>query len=425
MAASSKSTNMIRRTILNNRLAAQISNIGEGSSRTIRPFAFGSFRGIHISARLPTITASDTRHRPTLRPHQLSASHTRVNGQPPIGKRTIFIQTETTPNPDALKFIPNHRVLPEGFTTSFLEYLSPRSTLAPPHPSSLAANLFNVDGVQSVFFGTDFITVTKAGDANWAHIKPEVFSLITQAVTSGEAIVTTVAKTGENAHEADAGDSLSYNEEDDEVVSMIKELLETRIRPAIQEDGGDIEFRGFENGIVMLKLRGACRTCDSSTVTLRNGIESMLMHYVSIIIPYNSSPCISNTKTNGIFAAHRSKKFRALSKPSMRRRRSPCTNLPSSRRSSDSRRAPRRLLRRLWIRLLEDEPSFVLLKAGRANSYVLIMYNMDIISQDSMMNEIVLRNSSSNHSKYLYSSWVLLRTRSYLKTSRGVAPDNC
>ncbi|BCS18779.1 NifU family protein [Aspergillus puulaauensis] len=280
MAATSTSANMIRRTVLNNRLGSQISNLAEGSPRAIRPFASGSIRSIHNSARLPTITASEVRHRPTLRPHQLSAAHTRINGQPPIGKRTIFIQTETTPNPDAMKFIPNHRVLPEDFTTSFLEYLSPRSTLAPPHPSSLAANLFNVDGVQSIFFGPDFITVTKASDANWAHIKPEVFSLVTQAVTSGEAIVSTVAKSGENAQKGGEEDSLGYNEEDDEVVSMIKELLETRIRPAIQEDGGDIEFRGFENGIVMLKLRGACRTCDSSTVTLRNGIESMLMHYI-------------------------------------------------------------------------------------------------------------------------------------------------
>lgn len=106
--------------------------------------------------------------------------------------------------------------------------------------------------------------------------------MITQAVTAGENIVNTVAKPGEeHAQEGGEAESLSYNEEDDEVVGMIKELLETRIRPAIQEDGGDIEFRGLENGIVMLKLRGACRTCDSSTVTLRNGIESMLMHYVS------------------------------------------------------------------------------------------------------------------------------------------------
>jgi Fe-S cluster biogenesis protein NfuA len=136
--------------------------------------------------------------------------------------------------------------------------------------------------VTSVFYGADFITVTKAGDANWAHIKPEVFSIITQAVTSGETIVTTV-EAGADGEES-VEDSLSYNEDDDEVVGMIKELLETRIRPAIQEDGGDIELRGFEDGIVMLKLRGACRTCDSSTVTLKNGIESMLMHYVSFVL---------------------------------------------------------------------------------------------------------------------------------------------
>lgn len=137
----------------------------------------------------------------------------------------------------------------------------------------------------SVFYGPDFITVTKASDASWAHIKPEVFSLITQAVTSGETIVSTVEGTvGEHPQEGSEEDSLAINEEDDEVVGMIKELLETRIRPAIQEDGGDIELRGFENGIVMLKLRGACRTCDSSTVTLKNGIESMLMHYVSVAL---------------------------------------------------------------------------------------------------------------------------------------------
>ncbi|PLB46709.1 NifU-related protein [Aspergillus steynii IBT 23096] len=275
MSVSSTSGAMLRRTIFNVRSAAR--PFGAAESRTARPSVLGSYRSVHRSARLPAITASEARHRPTLRPHQQSS---RVNGLSPTSKRSIFIQTENTPNPDALKFIPNHRVLPEDFPTSFLEYLSPRSTLAPPHPSPLAANLLNVDGITSVFYGTEFITVTKASDANWAHIKPEVFSLITQTVTSGEAIVNTVAKTGEHAQEGGEEDSLSYNEDDEEVISMIKELLETRIRPAIQEDGGDIDFRGFENGIVMLKLRGACRTCDSSTVTLKNGIESMLMHYI-------------------------------------------------------------------------------------------------------------------------------------------------
>ena len=183
----------------------------------------------------------------------------------------------------ALKFVPNHRILPENIASTFLEYLSPRSTLAPPHPSPLAAQLHSVDGVSSIFYGPDYITVTKSADANWAHIKPEVFSLITEAVSSGTPIVNTVENTGEErGQEGGQADSLEYNENDSEVVSMIKELLETRIRPAIQEDGGDIEFRGFEDGNVKLKLRGACRTCDSSTVTLKNGIESMLMHYVCL-----------------------------------------------------------------------------------------------------------------------------------------------
>lgn len=126
--------------------------------------------------------------------------------------------------------------------------------------------------------------MTKAGDANWAHVKPEIFSLITEAVTSGAQIVNiTENNSGEDGQGGAEVDSLSYNADDSEVVGMIKELLETRIRPAIQEDGGDIEFRGFEGGKVLLKLRGACRTCDSSTVTLKNGIEGMLMHYVSTL----------------------------------------------------------------------------------------------------------------------------------------------
>ena len=155
--------------------------------------------------------------------------------------------------------------------------------MAPPHPSPLASKLLNVDGITSVFYGPDHITVTKASDANWAHVKPEVFSLITEAITSGSEIVNTVERIeGESGQEGGEHDTLEYNENDTEVVAMIKELLETRIRPAIQDDGGDIEFRGFEDGNVLLKLRGACRTCDSSTVTLKNGIESMLMHYVGI-----------------------------------------------------------------------------------------------------------------------------------------------
>ncbi|KAM4060026.1 nifU-like domain-containing protein [Hirsutella rhossiliensis] len=223
------------------------------------------------TSRLPTAAAG-------ARP---SAQH-RVQRIGPMlavgGVRSIFIQTENTPNPDALKFLPNHRVVPPEVGAPFIEYLNPRATISPPHPSPLAAKLMNIDGVMSVFYGADFITITKAGDANWAHIRPEIFALVTEAITSGETIVNVAER--KDGSEAVEEDSLAYNEDDDEVVGMIKELLETRIRPAIQEDGGDIEFRGFEDGYVKLKLRGACRTCDSSTVTLKNGIEGMLMHYI-------------------------------------------------------------------------------------------------------------------------------------------------
>lgn len=258
---------------------ARPSHAGAGAARLAR-------RQIHNSSR-PTLPVLAAASRPRL-PSSTTTRSPLLPTTAPLGRRTIFIQTEGTPNPDALKFLPNHRILPEGLAVPFIEYLNPRSTIAPPHPSPLASQLMNIDGVKSVFYGADFITVTKDADANWAHIRPEVFSLITEAVTNGQTIVSVFdKKDGAAADGADGApaevDSLAYDENDSEVVGMIKELLETRIRPAIQEDGGDIEFRGFEDGNVMLKLRGACRTCDSSTVTLKNGIEGMLMHYVSLV----------------------------------------------------------------------------------------------------------------------------------------------
>ncbi|EPS36648.1 hypothetical protein H072_9787 [Dactylellina haptotyla CBS 200.50] len=181
-------------------------------------------------------------------------------------RRTLFIQTEPTPNPDALKFIPGLPVLPPK--SASIEYTDGRKTTNSP----LARSLFQLDGVQSVFYGPDFITVTKTPDSHWQWLKPEVFALITEYLNNGAPVVTGDIIENEDTAPQD-GDS--------EVVSMIKELLDTRIRPAIQEDGGDIEYRGFTDaGMVLLKLRGACRTCDSSTVTLKNGIESMLMHYI-------------------------------------------------------------------------------------------------------------------------------------------------
>lgn len=241
---------------------------------TTRP----STRCLHQASTASPITTSHLRHRPSAQQWDQPAL---LLANTASGRRTMFIQTEDTPNLDALKFNPNTRVLPETLSSPFLEYLTPRSTLAPPHPSPLAAKLLDVDGVTSVFFGADYITVSKDSATPWAHVKPEVFSIINEFILSGQQIVNTVEdKAGESGQEGTEQDSLAYNENDSEVVGMIKELLETRIRPAIQEDGGDIEFRGFHDGQVLLKLRGACRTCDSSTVTLKNGIESMLMHYI-------------------------------------------------------------------------------------------------------------------------------------------------
>ncbi|KAI3327874.1 HIRA-interacting protein 5 [Xylariaceae sp. AK1471] len=267
------------------RLCRPAAGLLSATTRRIRPercsrlCEAATARSAHTSSRFPGHIA---RSRPTISsPVNSSLAPYWI----PRGVRSIFIQTENTPNPDALKFLPNHRVIPPELGIPYIEYMNARSTIAPPYPSPLAAQLMNTDGVTSVFYGADFITVSKAPDANWAHIRPEIFSLITEAITSGQQLVTVkegagaASATGEDGQQG-LEDSLAYDENDNEVVGMIKELLETRIRPAIQEDGGDIEFRGFEDGYVMLKLVGACRTCDSSTVTLKNGIEGMLMHYI-------------------------------------------------------------------------------------------------------------------------------------------------
>ncbi|KAJ8325781.1 hypothetical protein BDV3_000978 [Batrachochytrium dendrobatidis] len=180
--------------------------------------------------------------------------------------RTMFIQTESTPNLDSLKFKPGKLVLPEG-TTSTREFISAREAMQSP----LASTLFRIDGVKSVLFGKDVITVNKSPDVAWSIIKPDIFGAIMDFYSSGVPLFK-VAFEGPT-------DTMILPE-DSETVAMIKELLDTRIRPTIQEDGGDIEYMGFVNGAVRLKLRGACRTCDSSVVTLKNGIENMLMHYI-------------------------------------------------------------------------------------------------------------------------------------------------
>lgn len=181
--------------------------------------------------------------------------------------RSLFIQTMETPNEHALKFLPSMNILGENETR---EFLSGREAACSP----LALKLFSVDGIRSVMFGSNFITIEKSSqDLNWSLLKPEIFSILTEYLTNGTPIIS-------EGHEL--SNDMEISEEDDEVISMIKELIFTRIRPAIQDDGGDIEFVNFreDDGTVYLRLKGACRSCDSLSVTLKNGIESMLKYYI-------------------------------------------------------------------------------------------------------------------------------------------------
>lgn len=177
----------------------------------------------------------------------------------------MFIQTESTPNPATLKFLPGRTVLGEG-AADF-------PTRASAEKSPLARRLFEIEGVAGVMFGPDFITVTKAG-LDWPQLKPMVLGAIMEHFTQGLPLIEGEVVRGDAKEEYDAAD--------EEIVVQIKELLETRVRPAVAQDGGDITFRGFESksGTVFLNLRGACAGCPSSTATLKNGIENMLRHYI-------------------------------------------------------------------------------------------------------------------------------------------------
>jgi Fe-S cluster biogenesis protein NfuA len=178
----------------------------------------------------------------------------------------MFIQTEATPNPSTLKFIPGREVLRAG-TRDF------RDRGAAERASPLAARIFEVDGVEGVFLGSDFISVTK-GMGEWQHLKPALLGAIMEHYMSGAPVVTD-APDGSAAE--DGGE---YSGEDSEIVETIKELLDTRVRPAVAQDGGDIVFHGYKEGIVYLHMRGACAGCPSSTATLRNGIENLLRHFI-------------------------------------------------------------------------------------------------------------------------------------------------
>lgn len=180
----------------------------------------------------------------------------------------MFIQTETTPNPATLKFLPGRAVLPDGT-------LDMRDKAAA-EQSPLAARLFEIDGVAGVFYGTDFIAVTKSG-GEWQQLKPAVLGAIMEHFMSGAPIVQSGAATAPGAQEF-------FDPKDAETVEMIKDLIETRVRPAVANDGGDITFRGFKDGIVYLDMKGACSGCPSSTATLRHGIQNLLRHFVPDVV---------------------------------------------------------------------------------------------------------------------------------------------
>lgn len=176
----------------------------------------------------------------------------------------MFIQTESTPNPATLKFLPGQTVLPAG-TADF-------TTLEAADASPLAQRIFAVNGVTGVFFGTDFVTVTKGEAVAWDHIKPAILGAIMEHYQSGAPVMAGEA-------EASSGHA-EHSGEDSEIVDQIKELLDTRVRPAVAQDGGDITFHGFERGIVYLHMQGACAGCPSSTLTLKMGIENLLRHFI-------------------------------------------------------------------------------------------------------------------------------------------------
>jgi Fe-S cluster biogenesis protein NfuA len=171
----------------------------------------------------------------------------------------MFIQTERTPNPATLKFLPGVPVMPSG-TANF-------SAAAEAQKSPLAVGLFGVEGITGVFLGADFVTVTKMDDKDWDIMKPQILGAIMEHFQSGGAVI---------EEDADSGD----DDDLDGIAQQIKELIDTRVRPAVAQDGGDIIFKGFEDGVVLLHMQGACAGCPSSTATLKNGIENMLRHYI-------------------------------------------------------------------------------------------------------------------------------------------------
>ena len=177
----------------------------------------------------------------------------------------MFIQTEATPNPATLKFIPGKPVLDAG-TRDFRDSSEAET-------SPLASRLFEIQGVEGVFFGADFLSVTTADAKEWQHIKPAILGAVMEHFMSGQPVMTAGSAAAVENNE-------SFDEGDSEIVETIKELLDTRVRPAVAQDGGDITFQSYREGVVYLHMQGACSGCPSSTATLKHGIANLLRHFV-------------------------------------------------------------------------------------------------------------------------------------------------
>lgn len=186
--------------------------------------------------------------------------------------RSLFIQTEATPNEHSLKFKPGRPVTGDGSVVEFLDRSQARRA------SDLANDLLRINGVRGVMFGNDFITVSKDEEYEWTLVKPAVFAAIMDHLGTGKPVFKSEAEKMTSA--GDQTTAGEFDESDREVVMMIKEILDTRIRPTVQDDGGDVQFVAYKEGVVDLLLRGACRSCSSAVVTLKHGIENMLMHYI-------------------------------------------------------------------------------------------------------------------------------------------------
>jgi Fe-S cluster biogenesis protein NfuA len=183
----------------------------------------------------------------------------------------MFIQTEATPNPATLKFIPGRTVLDSGT----MEFTSREAASRSP----LAEKLFDVPGVTGVFYGNDFVTVTKDG-SDWQHLKPAILRANIEHYMSGAPLMADGSETSDVYETADE----FFDEQDAETVEAIKDLIETRVRPAVANDGGDITFRGFKDGVVYLNMKGSCAGCPSSTATLQHGIQNLLKHFVPDVV---------------------------------------------------------------------------------------------------------------------------------------------